>query len=186
MVIPTIGVFVYLLCIPNSIQTSYRNYLLGLIFVTTYIVPLLVLIILKVFGFIKSFHLNTIKERKIPMFLMIILFYVLGNTLSKFAYLQDFGTLFYASSFSLVVVYLFFILQMKVSLHLLSMGIMVGFFITIGMKYYINLSIIVIVCFLLSGFLASSRLHLKAHSPKEVYLGFFFGLITQFTTYFLL
>lgn len=186
MVIPTIGVFVYLLFIPNIILESYRNYLLGLVFITTYIIPLLLLILLKALGFIKSFHVKSIKERKIPLFLMIILFYILGNLLSKFIYLADFATLYYATSFGLIAVYFLFISKTKVSLHLLSMGIMTGFFIVIGIKYSISTLPITIICILLSGLLASSRLHLKAHKPTEVYLGFFLGLIAQFLTYYLL
>jgi hypothetical protein len=186
MVIPTVGVFVYLLFIPNVIQESYRNYLLGLIFVSTYILPLLLLIILKVFGVIKSFHLTSIRERKIPLFIMIVLFYVLGNTLTNFSVLEDFGILFYATSFGLIAVYFFFVFKIKVSLHLLSMGIMVSFFITVGMKYSLSILPLIMVFFFLSGLLASSRLHLKAHTAREVYLGFFFGVIAQFATYYLL
>jgi len=186
MVIPTIGVFVYLIFIPNVIQESYRNYLLGLIFFSTYIVPLILLLILKIFGVINSFQLTSIRERKIPLIIMIILFYILGNTLTNFNVLRDFGILFYATSFGLIVVYLFFILKIKVSLHLLSMGIIVAFFITVGIKYSISILPLIMVCFFFSGLLGSSRLHLKAHTPKEVYLGFFFGMVAQFTTYYLL
>jgi len=186
MVIPTIGVLVYFLLIPNTIQSQQRNYLLGLIFVTTYLIPLLVLILLKTLGFIKSFQVHTVKERKIPLLLMIVLYYVLGNRLINFTIFEDFGILFCATSFGLIAVYLFFIFRIKVSLHLLSMGIMTAFFITISIKYAISILPILMICFLLSGLLASSRLYLKAHSPKEVYLGFFFGLIAQFATFYLL
>ncbi len=66
--------------------------------------------------------MHTIKERKIPLFLMILLFTVLGNILLRTAIFRDFGMLFYGTSFGLIIIYLFSIFNIKMSLHLLSMG----------------------------------------------------------------
>ena len=183
MVIPTIGALIYLLVIPNPIQQDQRYYLLSLIFITTYFIPLLILILLKIVGYAKSFQLETIKERKIPIFLMILLFYALGNGLSAYTLLYDFTLLFYASALALMIVYVFFIANIKVSLHLISMGIMTGFFIIMGSKYSFSTMPIVLISLLLSGLLASSRLYLKAHQPKEVYIGFILGVLSQITTF---
>ena len=77
IVIPTIGIFLYFLFIPNPIQEQQRFLLLGLIFITTYLIPLLILILLKSLNLISSFQVNTVKERKIPLLLMILLFYLI-------------------------------------------------------------------------------------------------------------
>jgi membrane-associated phospholipid phosphatase len=39
---------------------------------------------------------------------------------------------------------------------------------------------------LLAGLLASARLHLKAHTPKDIYVGFFIGTVTPFCLQYLL
>ena len=186
IVLPTIGVILYFLMIPHSIKNEQRFFIIGFVFTTTYLVSLGILIVLKGLKLIHSFKVQTIKERKIPLFLMIFLFTVLGNILLRTAVFRDFGMLFYGTSFGLILVYLFSIFKIKVSLHLLSMGSMVGFFIIMGMEYMTPLTHILLILILFSGLLASSRLHLKAHTPKEVYLGFFFGMITQTAVYYLL
>ncbi len=186
IVIPTIGVLLYFLFIPHRIQKSQQLALLSLIFVATYLVPLLVLILLKSFKSIKSFNVYSIKERKIPVLLMIVLFYVLGNALTKISVAKDFGILFYATVFSLIIVYLLFTIRFKTSLHMLSMGNAIGFFLVLGIRYTISVLPVIIGFILLSGLLASSRLHLKAHTVKEIYTGFFLGIISPFLIFYFL
>jgi hypothetical protein len=186
IVLPTIGVLLYFILIPNNINSNQKLSLLGLIFVTTYVIPLVILILFKKFKLIKSFKAESIKERKIPVAMMIVLFYLLGNTLQNIPNLRDLGLLFYATSLGLVFVYISFAFKLKVSLHLLSLGIITSFFIVLGLIYSRSFIIIIITTLFLSGLLASARLHLNAHIPKEVYLGFLFGFASIFTIYYFL
>jgi len=94
--------------------------------------------------------------------------------------MRDLGILFYATSLGLVIVYFLFIFRLKTSLHLLSLGIAVGFFLLLSTHYLISFLPVILILILISGLLASSRLYLKAHTPKEVYLGFLLGLISPF------
>ena len=59
------------------------------------------------------------------------------------------------------------------------MGTILGFFLSLGTLYSILLLPFIIILIVISGILASARLRLKAHTPKEVYLGFFLGVISQ-------
>ena len=180
IVVPTLGVLLYFILIPNRIDSNQKLAILGLIFIATYLVPLFVLIILKAFKLIKSYKVYAIKERKIPISLMIALFYVLGNTLSKITMIRDLGILFYATSLGLIVIYLLFVFKIKTSLHLLSLGISVGFFMLLSTQYLISFLPVILILILISGLLASARLYLKAHTPREVYLGFLLGVISPF------
>lgn len=186
IVIPTLGVIVYFMFIPNSIRSHQKLLILGLIFVVTYLIPLLILLLLKTFRLIQSYQVSSISERKIPILLMIVLFYILGNTLFSIPFVRDLGTLFFATSFGLVIIYLLFMFQFKTSIHLLSIGIATGFFLLLSIQYAISILPIICILILISGILASSRLYLKAHAPKEVYLGFFLGMVSTFIVNFML
>ena len=186
IVVPTLGVLLYFILIPNRIGSNQKFAILGLIFIVTYLVPLFVLIILKAFKLIKSYKVYSIKERKIPISLMIALFYLLGSTLAKITVIRDLGILFYATSLGLIIIYLLFIFKIKTSLHLLSLGISVGFFMLLGTQYLISFLPVILILILISGLLASARLYLKAHIPKEVYLGFLLGMISPFIVFFIL
>ena len=117
---------------------------------------------------------------------MITLFYLLGNTLNKTSSLTDLGLLFYATSLGLFIIYLLFNFNIKASIHLLSLGISIGFFMVLSSVYNQNLAILIIVLILLSGVLASARLHLEAHTNKEIYIGFFVGVLSNLGMYYIL
>ena len=183
IVIPTIGVLLYFIVIPNGFNSDLRLNILGLIFITTYIIPLLILVLFKRLKLIQSFNAESINERKMPVAMMIVLFYLLGNTLMNISNLVDLGLLFYATTLGLLFIYILFAFKIKTSIHLISLGITTGFFFVLNSLYGQNLILIVICGFILSGVLASARLHLKAHTPKEVYLGFILGFISPIIVY---
>lgn len=186
IVVPTIGVILYFILIPHSLIREQQLVMLGLVFGFTYVLPVIILLILKGLNLIENFQLHSIKERKIPLFLMIVVFYFLGKSLFDISLIRDLAILFYGTSFSLFVLYCLFFTKFKTSIHLLSMGSALGFFLILTGKYSLSLTPIIMIIILLSGLLASSRLHLNAHTPREVYAGFFLGIISQFLVFAIL
>lgn len=184
IVTPTLGVLLYFIFVSQTIQKKQQLIILALVFGVTYLIPLFLLILLRALGFIKNFQVGTIKERRFPVIFMIVLFYLLGNTLVSLPALRDLGFLFYGTSLSLLCIYFLFIFKLKSSLHLVSMGNALCFFLIISNSYSLSLLPIIMVLILLSGLLASSRLYLKAHTPKELVLGFFIGMGSQLCIFF--
>ena len=186
IVVPTLGVLLYFSFVAQSIEPNEQMLLLGLVFGITYIIPVLALIILKSLGLIRSFQVTTIRERRMPVLLMTLLFYLLGNTLGQFTTFKDLALLFYGTSFSLLCSYLLFALDLKSSLHLLSMGSALGFFLAVMNIYALSLLPVVMVMILLTGLVASSRLYLNAHTPKELVSGFSVGFLGQVLIFWIL
>jgi hypothetical protein len=186
IVIPTIGVMLYFLLIPNSLLQNQKLTILSLVFGVSYVIPLLILIFLKKTTIIKSYQPKSIRERKLTIALMTIVFYLFGNSLNSIASLRDLGLLFYATSLSLFLSYIMFYFKIKASIHLLSLGISVGFFMVLSIVYTQSFVIVIVIIILLAGLLASARLHLKEHTPKEIYVGFFIGTVTPFYLQYLL
>ena len=184
IVIPTIGVMLYFLVVPTSYNKEQRFYMLSLVFITTYLIPLLLLIFFKRLRIIKNYRVETIKERKIPIILMVFLYFFLGQTMNTL-YVKDLSLLFYSTSFGLFVLFLFFFFQKKISIHLLSLGIPLGFFMLLSHTYQQSFLIEIICIFLISGLVGSSRLHLQAHTHKEVFSGFFLGIFSVFFVFFI-
>lgn len=173
----------YFLLVPNTIESGQKLNILSLIFTITYLIPLLILILFKKLKIIKNYQTNSIKERKLPMALMIVLFYLLGNTISNIGNLSQ---LFYTTSLGLLLIYILFIFKIKASVHLLSLGLIISFFMVISILYSRSYIPLISILFLLSGILASARLNLKAHTTKEIYIGFFIGIITPLVVYAIL
>jgi len=183
IVLPTAGAFLYFIFITQQFEKRLQLIILGLIFILTYIVPILLLFFLKNFGFIKNFQVSTIKERRVPVIFMIFILYFLGNTIIQIPMIRNLGILFYGTSLSLICIYILFSAKLKSSLHLVSMGNMLGFFLIMTNINNLSILFIIIPLIFLSGILASSRLYLKAHTPIELLIGFFLGFISQFTLF---
>lgn len=167
----------YFLLTTNHFISDQKFTVLSVVFIFTYLVPLFILIIFKHLKIIKTYQTKSIKERKLPVLLMVILFYLLGNTMNNTPNLRDLGLLFYATSIGLLFIYTLFYFKIKASIHLMSLGISAGFFLALSNNYSKSYLLAIIVIFILSGLLATARLKLKAHTNKEVYIGFFTGLI---------
>lgn len=186
IVIPTLGTFLFLLLTPQVISRERQYFLLAIVFVATYVIPLITLIILKALRVINSFKVTSIRERKIPLFLLLIIFYVLGKMFYNIPVFEELGVLFYGTTTAIVLVYFFFFFDIKTSLHIMSMSSAIGFLLILGNLYSISILPIIGVLIFLTGVLASARLYLKAHTKLEIYLGFFVGLFCQFAIFYLL
>ncbi len=185
-VLPTIGVLLYFLFIPKMLTRQQELYILGLVFLVTYIIPIIVLILSKALKLIKDMYVMSVRERKIPVLLMIVLFYLLGRVFTINSITYDLGVLFYASSLGLIIVNILFIWKFKTSLHLLGIGNTLGFLLVLNHQYGIKALPAIMIIILLAGVLGSARIYLKAHHPIEVYVGFLLGLVSQFFMFYLL
>lgn len=178
-----IGSFLYLFLTPKHISKKQEYIILLVVFISTYILPLFFLVVLKQIKLIKNYHLETIKERKFPIIFFIILSFMVGKMLIKTQIVDLLAFSFFGISFALSISYLLFKFNKKTSLHTLGIGGIIGFVIVMSYEYQLNFNILIACLFILSGLIALSRLKLKAHTPKEIYFGFLIGFITQIGIY---
>jgi membrane-associated phospholipid phosphatase len=173
----------YFLLVPNILESHQKLTTLSLIFTITYLIPLLILVLFKKLKIIRNYQTTSIKERKLPIALMIVLFYLLGYTLNNMGNLRH---LFYSTSLGLLIIYTLFFFKIKASVHLLSLGLLASFFMVLSLIYSQSHILLITIIFLLAGILGSARLRLKAHTTTEVYLGFFIGIIVPLVVYTIL
>lgn len=174
-----LGAILYFLFIPRYIFKTQEHTILIVIFLGTYIFPLILLFLLKKFGLIHNYYMDTIDERKFPTLLFISLTYIIGNWLYKSTIVDLLAMFYFAYGLGLIISYLLLHFKNKISLHALAIGGLIGFLLCFSFYYKINLLILLIVLFVLSGLIISSRLRLKAHKLNEVIFGYCTGVITQ-------
>jgi len=68
---------------------------------------------------------------------------------------------------------------MKVSLHAISMGVMLTFILLLAFAQQIHFGMYISVSFLIAGAVCTSRFIASDHSPKEIYGGLFVGIISM-------
>jgi len=180
---PIVSTLLYFIIIPNHIPEEFAYRVLSIVFVTTYIIPILLLYFLKKVKLIESYHLSSIDERKFPILFFAILSLLLGNLLLKANIINLLALSFFGITLASGIVYILFFGKIKTSLHTLGIGGLIGFIGIISYQYQLNLLLLLIFLFLLFGFIATSRLKLEAHSMNEIFIGFFVGFFTQIIVY---
>lgn len=178
-----LGSFLYLYLSPKHILKQQEYIILLVVFISTYIVPILLLALLKRVNMISDYHLRNIDERKFPILFFIMLSFLLGRAMvsTKIADLLAFS--FFGVAFALSFTYLLFNIKIKTSLHTLGIGGLIGFVMVMSYEYQLNFNSLLAALFIIAGLIAVSRLALNAHRPKEVYIGFVLGVISQFISF---
>lgn len=180
----TISALLYFIIQPHVLPKVFVYKILAVIFISTYIIPILFLFILKQRNSIDDFHLKTIKERKLPVLFFITITVLLAMRLIEIHVVNLLAYSFYGAALAMFMVFILFYFKIKTSLHTLAIGGLTGFLIVISYHYKIRLLILISALFILFGIVAYARLSLKAHSLKEIYLGYFIGVLSQFLMYY--
>ena len=153
-----------------------KNIVLLIIAVNTIILPLSVVPFYISQKIIKSIHMETARERVIPLIMNSIFFY-LGFYLLNRLQVPDLIKMYVLASFSVVVVTLLVSLKWKISIHMMGIGGLTGAIISISWHLGVDMKAVWMGLILCSGLIGFARLELNKHTPAQVYSGFFIGLI---------
>ena len=181
---PIVGAFIYFLLVPHYIYKQQEHLFLIVIFVGTYIFPIALLALMKSFKMISSYNIDSIEERKFPIVLFISIAYIISTWLKDSGIVDILSLLFYGYTIGLIIAYILLYFKFKISLHTSAIAGLIGFLICFSHFYNQNVLLLLIGLVLLAGLIGSSRLKLKAHTMKEVFLGFVLGILTQLVVYY--
>ncbi|WP_419213738.1 hypothetical protein ACNR9Q_06175 [Maribacter sp. X9] len=180
--IPIGGTVAYFLITPKYTPLEIQNANLLPIFILTVIIPIVTFMILKNLGMVNSIFLETVTERKYPLYihvttLLLILYKVIPNNYVTELYFYFTGLLGAAMACLLLLFFRF-----KVSLHMVGVSGLLIFLINLSIHFEINLIIAISILILLTGGVATARLYLKAHTRIELLIGLFIGILSQLLT----
>lgn len=176
---PLLGATFFFSKSPRHLPIEFIKEKLFSIGLLTVILPILLFLLLKTFKKVQSVNLPTAKERILPLALnSIIIFLVLQRVLSKNELIEMYS-FFIGILLSTLACLMLAILQFKPSIHMTAAGGIAMFFIGISIHYQININGSIILMFIITGAIATSRLHLRAHNNIELLIGLFIGIIPQ-------
>ena len=180
MIMPTLGVLLINAYSPIQIPEEYYYLFVGIVFAGTYILPALLVILMMLFGLVQSIELPNRQERSWPLLFSALAVYSTERILEHLYTPVDILHFLQGTTLSLAIG--FFVNQvMKASVHVAGMGGLIGGVLGISVLSQINLFYLLGPLLLLAGFLGTTRIHLKAHQPSEVYIGFLVGFVPVFT-----
>lgn len=187
ILLPTYGTLIYLWANP-SIQGKEvdegtfitPSLALATIFINTFIMPAMAILMMKALGFIKSIDMHDKQDRIIP-FIATMTFYIWAFLVIKnyFDFMLPLYTIFILGTVVSLMLSFFINIFLKLSIHMVGMaGLMAATLLMMisSEKSLIGVFLVIIV---LTGLVASARLYLKAHTTKEVFIGFLIGISGQ-------
>ena len=179
LIMPLLGVVFYFSKSPRYIGIEVIRAKLVSLFILTVLLPILLYFLLKTLGKVKSINLNTTKERIYPLVLnCVVILLVIKRiiTPSQTIELYYFFVGILISNLSCLVLA---IIKFKASIHMIAVSGVFMFFVALSIHFSININSTLALMAIIIGAVATSRLHLKAHTYKELLMGLFIGIIPQ-------
>ena len=162
-----------------KISEELIQFIYGVILLNLIITPILITFFLKRKNYINSFEMHTAKERVLPYFVS-ALFYIFTYFLFRMIQMPHFYlSIFFAAFVVIIVLFVFALFNKKISAHLAGLGGICGMLFMISRLLSVDTTFLMILFIILSGFVASSRMKLNAHSLSELALGFAIGFCVQ-------
>lgn len=174
-----LGAFIYFLSIPKYISKEQEQLILVIIFLITYVFPLILLFLLKKFKMVESYKMDSIEERKFPTLLFITLTFIIGNWLYKSTVVDILSIFYFGYGLALLISYILLQLNMKISLHATAVSGLIGFVLYYSYYFQINLLVILAPLFILCGLIITVLLKARAHKLNEVVYGSLVGFASQ-------
>jgi hypothetical protein len=164
--------------IAYSISPQVQRIIISLVFITTGALPVLTAIFLLQKGMIRSLEMETITERRIPFISTAVFYLICFYLLQQLPVPRLLSLMVLGATITIFVAWILSF-RWKVSIHMIGIGGLIGMLFGLSQILNADLLTIVIVTILFSGLLGTARLILGAHTPKQVYVGFLIGFLTE-------
>ena len=180
--IPIYGCFIYFIVTKKYTSMEMKVGNLFPIFILTVIIPIICFLIMRNIGMVNSVFMPSIKERKYPLYISIMLLLMIVYKVIPQQYTPELYYYFIGLIIALSTAAILLFIKYKASIHMLGIGSLVMYLINLSIHFEINLAFSLSILILITGLIASSRLYFKAHNQLELVVGLVIGLTTQFLT----
>lgn len=177
--IPMGGTISYFFITPkfSSLQLQSGNVLP--IFILTVIIPIILFLILRNLGLISSIFAPKLEERKYPLYLSMIIHFMILYKVIPLNYINELYYFFVGLLIASFTTLLLLFARIKASVHLLGMGSILVYLVGLSIHFEINITFAIAIFTFMTGLVATSRLFMKAHSKIELVIGFLVGCCSQ-------
>jgi hypothetical protein len=147
--------------------------------ILTILIPIALFFLFRTMGKIKTVMAAEIEERKWPLLAQAALLYVLLRQDFTFEQVPELYYFFLSGIILSLAALLLLYAKIKVSLHMAGLSSMLFFIIGLSIHDQQNYLYLIAGILVVSGFVASSRLQMEAHSNRELVIGFLCGMVSQ-------
>ena len=177
--VPVYGTLLYLILQDDYFAAEQKYLILTQVLIIMVCIPICTFYLLKTVGKVNSVMLSEPSQRKIPLFIQAVLIIVLLTKSSTVMVIPALYFFFLAALISTVAAFTLLFAVIKASLHMIGMSALTAF--AIGLSVHNHVNALYLISFIIGmiGLVAASRLEMKAHTGKELVIGFLLGVIPQ-------
>jgi hypothetical protein len=165
---------------------------------STILFPGIAIFLMKGLNLIDSIHMRDKRERVGPLIVTSLFYVWVFINLKNNSFVPEYLTYFMLGGTLSLFLGFFFTLFFKVSLHTIGLGALTTAFFLVKNHYSFNdvtlpwfshstlildTNMVLILLLLISGWVASCRLFLKAHTLFQLYLGYGLGVVAMISAY---
>ncbi len=176
---PFIGALYYFKKTPRHFPDPIVKAKLVALVLLTIILPILIYFLLKSLGKVKSQNLETTKERLFPLALNVLIIVLILKRVITYSEYEELYFFFIGIVLSTIICFALALSKFKASIHMIAICGVLMFFIGLGIHFSKNMIPMLTLLFFITGAIATSRLHLKAHTPIELVIGCCIGVFPQ-------
>lgn len=181
LLIPTYAMLI-LINIPTYhvmvLPPEHRYLSLLFVFLMSFVLPVICMLILLKLGVVKSLEMKTQHERIIPLIIVSAFFYLTYYLLKQGPHYSLFN-IFMLGATLLVIISLLVNYLTKISIHMVAMGGLFGTFTGFSLVFHLEYEMLLYGILFIAGITGFARLKLKAHSQAQVYAGFGLGSLVM-------
>jgi hypothetical protein len=182
--IPLYAVLYYFL-LDESYMVPAEKYLIVIqVIIITILIPISFFFLLRSLGKIDSVMVHDLGQRRAPLIMQAVLIYLLSQQSITLERIPELYFFFLSALITTVLALVCLLAKTKSSLHLSGMGGLLFFVIGLSLHSHVNILSTIAFLVLVTGFVASSRLYMKAHNYKELVIGFVSGMLPQMLLWF--
>jgi len=178
LLMPSIGIFLlfhtdtYL----SFLSEAGKNIIYITVFTGTFLIPISFIPLYMFQKIITDVYMENNRERLVPLFFSAVFYFSTLFLLQRFPAPKPISGLVLACAVTILCT-LFINMKWKISSHMIGVGGLVGLLISIFIRYDAAIGLWLIIMLVITGLVGTARLQLNAHSPKQVYSGFIFGML---------
>ncbi len=177
--IPVYAALIYFFWNDSHFSNPQKYFVLFQIVVITILLPILLFFVLRTAGKVDSVMVSDVSQRKIPLVIQCLLTILILQKSITLAHFPEFYFFFLGGLLSTVLALVFVFFKTKASLHMLAISTLTVFVIGLSIHNQTQNSYMIALLVLMNGVVASSRLEMKAHTNKELVIGFLLGVLPQ-------
>lgn len=179
LIMPLLGVLFYMSKSPRFIPENISYAKIFSTIILTFILPILLFFLLKTINKVDSIYLRSTRERIIPLFLNCVITALILWRVFPPSEIPELYYFFVGILCSSLACFILVIFKIKASIHMIAASGFFMFAIAVGVHFKININGTIALMMIILGAIATSRLHLKAHTNSELVIGLFTGMFPQ-------